>query len=319
MRKREILLVIVALFLIFTISTLLKTPLFKSSKKFNSAFELEKAVELFNKNEFSESSIQYKKILQEEPDNYLATLGLAESYRKLGLTEQAIERYNDSLKSNYYDFRVFLGLGNAYFDLGDYEKSLFYFEKAYQIKPNKQVLLGLIAVLNRLVRYNQSIILGDQYVSKFGASSNLYRHMAVAYFFKGNFSNALDLINRSVRTSKNYHSNYLIRGFINLAQNNTIDALNNFLKAAELKKTNSAFQGISIAYAILGEEEQSTRYRNLASLYKSDGLSLRMLGSALLRTNHLDLALYEFNLSSSDKNYLTAEKRIMIATQKDLH
>ncbi|MFA5778744.1 MAG: glycosyltransferase family 39 protein [Elusimicrobiota bacterium] len=136
-----------------------------------------------NKNE--QAILEYKKILEENPNNYLSYKYLSEEYKKTGnnlpspfsrafqkgrgLAAEYERRYKVakilssyivviSTAENYYkneveknpkDAKFINNLGFIFWMKGDLDKAIFYFEKAVQLRPNFIDYLGNLAAVHR--------------------------------------------------------------------------------------------------------------------------------------------------------------------------
>ena len=63
---------------------------------------------------------------------------------------QAIDSYQTILDSNYYSFELYFNLANANYQFGKIPLSIYYYEKALQIKKDKDALNNLALAQNRI-------------------------------------------------------------------------------------------------------------------------------------------------------------------------
>jgi len=63
---------------------------------------------------------------------------------------EAIENYQTILDSNYYSFELYFNLANANYQFGKIPLSIYYYEKALQIKKYKDALNNLALAQNRI-------------------------------------------------------------------------------------------------------------------------------------------------------------------------
>lgn len=304
-----ILLLIIAIFVILVISGSVFFTNFKVQTKerdeipkLNVSIELQRADKFFRNWKYNESALAYKKILDVEPDNYLANMGLAESYTMLKQFDEAMTLYNNALSSGRYDYRLFFGLGNYYAVRGDYGKSHYYMNKSYNMNSHdEETFQYLMAVTNRIGDYNLTIELSKISIKKFGETANAYRKIAIAYFFKNDFQRALVFAKKADRIVANYSDNKLLLGIIYLALNETDTSLEEFQKVTEIRDSNSALEGISIIYKIRSDRQNYEKYKALANSSGSGkgDFPLSTLGYALLNINQYELAADIFNLAIS--------------------
>jgi tetratricopeptide (TPR) repeat protein len=63
---------------------------------------------------------------------------------------EAIDNYQTILDSNYYSFELYFNLANANYQFGKIPLSIYYYEKALQIKKDKDALNNLALAQNRI-------------------------------------------------------------------------------------------------------------------------------------------------------------------------
>lgn len=63
---------------------------------------------------------------------------------------EAIDNYQTILDSNYYSFELYFNLANANYQFGKIPSSIYYYEKALQIKIDKDALNNLALAQNRI-------------------------------------------------------------------------------------------------------------------------------------------------------------------------
>ena len=96
-----------------------------------------------------DTGIQYlRRALEIEPDNPLASTNLGLAYRGQGRYAEAIGQLKKALelREGRAKFQTYLNVGDTYYDMGEHEKAVPYFQKAVQLNPNHanaHLLLGL--------------------------------------------------------------------------------------------------------------------------------------------------------------------------------
>jgi tetratricopeptide (TPR) repeat protein len=90
---------------------------------------------------------RYRWVLQQEPQNMLARLGLAEIARTQGRSIEAIEGFAALGKQAPEDPRYQVRLGQLYGGLGDLEQAQLHFERAYGMAPTNVDTLRSLAIL----------------------------------------------------------------------------------------------------------------------------------------------------------------------------
>ena len=96
----------------------------------------------------SEALQRYQAILQKDPDNLLAQIGLAETYRLLGRTYEAVNRFVALTQRSPGDARFWVRLGQLHGALGDLDEARRHFETAYKLDPNNVDTVRSLAILS---------------------------------------------------------------------------------------------------------------------------------------------------------------------------
>ena len=95
----------------------------------------------------NEALQRYLAILQKAPDNLLAQIGLAETYRLLGRTYESINRFVALTQKHPGDARFWVRLGQLHGALGDLEEARKHFETAYKLDPSNVDTVRALAIL----------------------------------------------------------------------------------------------------------------------------------------------------------------------------
>ena len=74
----------------------------------------------------------------------------ANEYYQTEKYAEAIDNYQTIIDSNYYSFELFYNLANANYQFGKIPLSIYYYEKALQIKKDKDALNNLSLAQNRI-------------------------------------------------------------------------------------------------------------------------------------------------------------------------
>lgn len=100
----------------------------------------------FSDGDYAEAIIQYSKIIDKNPDNYLAYAFLGDCYNELEQYEKAIEKYNKSISLNPDYAKAHFCLGLMYGKIGEYSDSLEAFKNALLLVPDDAMTLYNIGI-----------------------------------------------------------------------------------------------------------------------------------------------------------------------------
>lgn len=193
---------------------------------------------LFREKEFDLALEFYKSVLKIEPNNELAMKGLAECQSALGKHEEAIkvlqslslqsesatnykmlgdelymmeyfhdaiQAYHQSLNLNLVDsadlFAVYKNMGNALLRVGDDKGAEEYYNKAYTLQPDSDVLLVNFASLSvykgdyekALIRFREAVQINDKNDKAWVGLAMIHREYGDAELSWANLEKALDL------------------------------------------------------------------------------------------------------------------------------
>ena len=184
--------------------------------------------------DFNNAINDYEKALIVEPVNKFALIGLADCYRGLKEYKKAINIWEKflSFSENEFDISVLSRLGDTYKKLGNYEKALYFYLKAYSIDENNPyVLSGL----------------GFTYFKKgdFKTSSKYWEKL---------YNNKTDLKPEDVRIITNLGNSYRKQRRYN-------DALKFFYQALKIEEDNFyALYGIADCYRGMKDYRKAVSY-----------------------------------------------------------
>jgi tetratricopeptide (TPR) repeat protein len=86
--------------------------------------------------QLNEQRITFENQLKTDPNNYDAIVGMGNTYYDLGNPQKAIQFYEQALKARPNDAMVMVDLGAMYRQIGDPDKALDLFKKAIDSNPN---------------------------------------------------------------------------------------------------------------------------------------------------------------------------------------
>lgn len=77
-----------------------------------------------------------EKMISAKPDNVEVLLQLGKDYFELGNGQKGLDYFNKALQADPKNIEALTQLGNGYFDLGNHDKAIEYYRKALEIQPN---------------------------------------------------------------------------------------------------------------------------------------------------------------------------------------
>ena len=130
---------VIMTFVVFMLLTIQITPIFADdvAKQANTMYK--EASRHFVKGQYKEAIVLYDKILKSYPDHavVLKMKGVAES--NLGQHQKSMSDFYKAYKKDNKDITALLGLGVGFGNYGEYADAKTYFDQAYQIYPNNTV------------------------------------------------------------------------------------------------------------------------------------------------------------------------------------
>lgn len=99
---------------------------------------LEQAEQKESRGDYEGAIAIYQKILEKEPENEPALLGIAQSYYWQGNYEASAENYEKVLKKNPNHIEALLGASKAHLAMGHEKKSKEYLKRAEKVDPNHE-------------------------------------------------------------------------------------------------------------------------------------------------------------------------------------
>lgn len=190
--------------------------------------------------------------------------GKAMKLAEEGKYEEAAESFEDAIQKNGDKAEYYIGYGMTLNFLGDYKKAVKQFEKAYQEmdnkisrKNNKQLYYGEALAYYGMHKYDKALeccqnsleIKGQPEIDR-----SVYSAMAVLYWSSGNTSEALDSLDKLLKSDKKDVDGYLQRGQLYQNLEEPEKALKDYSEALQLDKNcYDAYFGMYEAYDASGQ------------------------------------------------------------------
>jgi tetratricopeptide (TPR) repeat protein len=107
--------------------------------------DLEKADQLYNKQEYEKAIEAYSKYLEMKPSKEIAIYNRGRAYEELGQYEEAVDDYNRVIEINPRNISAYLSYGKNFYREKDYKNAAYQFEKAYKLNTNSSQAATLLA------------------------------------------------------------------------------------------------------------------------------------------------------------------------------
>lgn len=181
-----------------------------------------------------------------------------------GNYKKAAESFEEAIQKNGEKAEYYIGYGMTLNFLGDYNKAVKQFEKAYQEmdnkisrKNNKQLYYGEALAYYGMHKYDKALeccqnsleIKGQPEIDR-----SVYSTMAVLYWSSGDTAEAVDSLDKLLKSDKKDVDGYLQRGQLYMNMGEPETALNDFSQALQLDKNcYDAYFGLYDAYGASGQ------------------------------------------------------------------
>ena len=208
--------------------------------------ELAAASDLFKQGKYTEAIAKYTAI---EPKTAEIYINLGACYQTMGDDKKAADYYKLALAKEPNNGNIAYYLGQSYSNLEDWATARSYLAKARTLKPDDNNIKEL---------YNYVIDQQDQ----------IALDRALDMYSKGDYTNALAILNNILSQNKNNAFAYYYRGLIYDAQKKYQLALNEYLKTVSISNAiPEAYYSIALDYDYLGQKKEAyLNYQKYISL-----------------------------------------------------
>ncbi len=141
----------------------------------------------FNQSIETEMINHYKKSIQLSNESYYSFLGLGTYYCSAKKYSEGINVLNDMLQKFPNQADPHFYIGEAYYNIHNYEKAVFHLQTSLNLAPevlNTYYFLALALSKNK--KYDEAETIITKAKQKFGESANIYDALGNIYFDKGN-------------------------------------------------------------------------------------------------------------------------------------
>lgn len=199
----------------------------------------------------------------------IASLNATLAYQRNKIWQDEYTLWADCLKKSPNKARVNNNFGNALFNKGDYEKALYYYNKAIftnnhyaDYYNNRGTAMSALGYTQKALEdYNEAIRLKPDYV-------DAYNNRGILYDKLGQYPQAIQDYNETIRRNHHYANAYNNRGTIYGRQGQYQKAINDFNKAITIKSNHAlAHHNLGYVYSLLGQYQPAIKHYNNAITY----------------------------------------------------
>jgi tetratricopeptide (TPR) repeat protein len=202
----------------------------------------------------------YTKVLEMEPDNPYALIGLGHLHYDFNLYKEALHYWKQMYEKQrkHVDIRVLTSLGNCHRKMKTFDQGIPYFEEALQRDPaNFYALFGLADCYRGLNKQEQSLKYWNQILKQDPQNKVILTRAADAYRNMGDFEKAEEYYKKALNIE---FDTYAILGLamINKQKENyqeAIDSLEGLLKNDP--KNHRLYAEIADCYLLLGDKQNA--------------------------------------------------------------
>jgi len=141
-------------------------------------------------------------------------LKAGDKYRQQKKWQAAVQAYTKAIELDPGDFRSYERCGRVYFELGDYHQTIHNLTCAINLKPNRYLLYDLRGRAYSMLGNQEAVVSDFVKATELHPGHNVYLHKALAFIELGDYSQALDALNRAIDLKVDYAIAYLTRGVI---------------------------------------------------------------------------------------------------------
>ena len=230
----------------------------------------------------------------------------AKSFVESGDTVRAMKNYERALELDYDLAFIILftelgNWGNAFFDNGEYDQAIFYFNMALEIIPNMPPVL-----LNRGMTYSvkgeKELAFEDfnRAIEAYTSLPEIHPDLAIVYFHRGafyadegDFKLAIAEFSKALEVDTNYAAAYLERGIVYLNESVYDSAIQDFNRLLKINPNDAhAYVFRGEAYLKTGNNEQAIAdYTSAIQIDSTDALALNNRAFIYYTIGQYDLAL----------------------------
>lgn len=171
----------------------------------NSSFYFLLGELLFNNKQLDKAEPALQKALELDQNNVDAILLLARLQTEKGSVDQAIASYQRAIQNDPRELRLYIAQGSLEENRGNWQQAEKLYQTALQVQPDYPVAANNLAYLLLEHEGNQDVALSLAQTARRGLPDvpNTADTLAWAYYYKGAYGSAIDLLREAVKSAPN--------------------------------------------------------------------------------------------------------------------
>jgi tetratricopeptide (TPR) repeat protein len=143
---------------------------------------------------FSEGIPFFESALRRESNNFYSLFGLADCYRGLNRTHDALVYCNLILEQDPRNKMILTRTGDAYRNIGDFEKAKEFYEKALNIEFDTYAVMGLALLAKIQGKFNEAVDSLKRLIQQDNKNYRLYIELSDCYLKMGDRHKASEIL-----------------------------------------------------------------------------------------------------------------------------
>ena len=133
--------------------------------------------------DYKGSLADFEEVLRFDPDNLACLNNIANTYKELGRTDQAISTMKKAIALDKNSIGPYINLGLLYAEIDSLDNSILYFNKAIAIEPEQALIYSNRGfTYYKLKRYNDAVRDINKSLSLYPTNAFAYKNLALVYF-----------------------------------------------------------------------------------------------------------------------------------------
>ena len=185
------------------------------------------------------------------------------AYADLGQYERAIQDYSKSIGLYPNDYVAYYNRGNTYKDLGKYNQAIKDYNKAIQLNPNLDMAYNnrAVAYIDGLKQYERAIQDCNKAIEVNPKNYDAYNNRGAAHYSLRQYDLAFQDFNKAIELNINDYKAYTNRGVVYFNKQQYEQAVRDFNRAIEINPHYVlAYINLAFFYKKLGDMERAQAY-----------------------------------------------------------
>ncbi len=221
---------------------------------------------------WGDDQLFYSDIISKYPDALVAYTNRGAIRKENGNYQGALADFNQFLKRNKKDYKVWANRAAVYSDMGKYENALSDYQKAVALKPNNaKVLASYGFVRLHTGDFKGAIETLDHSLKLQPENPEALTNRGTAKYNMGDLQAAIQDFSASISQDTNNFNAYYNKGLAEINTENLHEAIDDFEKSLKIKPNSSrVFSNMGIAWSKLGNREKAFQSYDSAMLLDPD-------------------------------------------------